>query len=372
MRLTINKEELYKGLATAGHAIGAKSANPVLMTFKLEVTSRGLEITGTDSDLTVFTLVPNNLGDVQIIRGSAPGAILIPARTFLEAARRIDGAETTIEVVDGVARVSAGRALWNFPCIDANQYPDILLDEGESAFEIPVKSLAELVDQTSFAAPLKSSRPILTGISLKAAGGVLTATATDSARLSRKSVAVPRNVEFSAVVPAKTLSGVVRMLDGYETVRVSCAQEKMVFAFGNTIVSCSLLSGEYPIGDRIIPTTFNYHLEANALELLSAIERMSILNSDKAPVVKLTMTRDKVEVSTRSDQNGSGAECLQNFQYTGERLEITFNSTFISDAVKAVRGVDVLISFVGEMKPFVIKNPTDDSVVELVTPMRTR
>jgi DNA polymerase III sliding clamp (beta) subunit (PCNA family) len=30
------------------------------------------------------------------------------------------------------------------------------------------------------------------------------------------------------------------------------------------------------------------------------------------------------------------------------------------------------LSFIGEMKPFVIRNPKDDSVVELITPMRTR
>ncbi len=373
MRLTINKEEFLKGLVTAGHAIGAKSANPVLMTFKLEMTSRGLEITGSDNDITVFTLVPLAIGETEIIRNAASGAILLNARVLSELLKKIDSAEVTIEVVDGsVAKLSDGKSEFKLNCIDAAQYPDVVLEESENSFELSAKTLTELVDQTSFAAPIKSSRPVLTGIFLKAAGGRLTATASDSARLSRKCVDIPANIAFATNVPAKTLTTVVRMLEGYDKVRMSCFPDKTIFAFGSTLVSCSVLSGEYPINDHIIPTTFNYYLETNALELLSAIERIGVLNADRAPVVKLTMTRDRVEVSTRSDATGSGTECLENFQYTGERLEISFNSTFVADAVKAVRGQDVIISFLGEMKPFMVKNPKDDSIIEVVTPMRSR
>ena len=32
---------------------------------------------------------------------------------------------------------------------------------------------------------------------------------------------------------------------------------------------------------------------------------------------------------------------------------------------------DVTIAFVGEMKPFVIKNTSDDSIIQVVTPVRT-
>ena len=37
----------------------------------------------------------------------------------------------------------------------------------------------------------------------------------------------------------------------------------------------------------------------------------------------------------------------------------------------ALKCEDVTICFMGEMKPFVVKNPKDNSVVELITPMRT-
>ena len=373
MRLTINKEEFLKGLLTAGHAVGPKSSNPVLMTLKLDMTSRGLEITGSDGDVTIKTLVPVALGETEIIRNIGEGGALVEAKKLIELIKRLDTAEVTLEVIDGTtARISGGNNVTNLPSIEVDQYPDIELEEAREAFEMPVKTLIDVVDQTSFAAPIKNSRPVLTGINLRASGGMLTATATDSARLSSKMVAIPENVEFTANVPAKTLSGLVRMFEGYESVRISRFPEKILFAYGNTLVSCSVLSGDYPVSSRVIPNTFNYFLEVNALELLSAIERISVLNIDRTPLVKLTMTRERVEVSAKNGQDGYAAECLETFQYTGERLEINFNSSYVADAIKAVRSQDVLISFVAEMKPFVIKSPKDDSVIELVTPMRTR
>jgi DNA polymerase-3 subunit beta len=50
---------------------------------------------------------------------------------------------------------------------------------------------------------------------------------------------------------------------------------------------------------------------------------------------------------------------------------VSFNPQFVIDAIKALRADDVTLCFQAEMKPFVVKNPRDDSIVELITPMRT-
>ena len=83
------------------------------------------------------------------------------------------------------------------------------------------------------------------------------------------------------------------------------------------------------------------------------------------------MREEEVEVSAKSDTNGSALEKISTYQYAGERLSVSFNSQFVIDAIKALKCEDVTICFMGEMKPFVVKNPKDNSVVELITPMRT-
>jgi DNA polymerase-3 subunit beta len=374
MRFTINKDQFLKGLMTAGHAIGNKAPNPVLLCFKLELTSRGLEITGSDSDITVWTLIPNTLNEKEIIRNGSQGAALVNAHVLTEVVRKFEGAELSFEIIDNaIAKLDDGKSTFKLNSIVAEEYPEINLERTGNAFSLSAADLTTLVSQTAFAALDKDTRPILMAINLRADGGKLTATATDSARLSRKSIAIDPSLHFSANVPAKTLSQVVSLLEGADEVEMSATAEKVVFSFGTTLVSSSLIAGDYPaVSSSIIPNNFNYYLDVNAQQLLNAVDRVSVLVTDRASVVKLSMADDQVEVSSSSDQTGSGVEKLTTIQYTGERLEIAFNAAFVSQAVRALGSEDVRLSFVGEMKPFVIRNPKDDSVVELITPMRTR
>ena len=58
------------------------------------------------------------------------------------------------------------------------------------------------------------------------------------------------------------------------------------------------------------------------------------------------------------------------FKFSGEHLEISFRASFVADAIRANKSEDVTIAFIGEMKPFVVKNDKDDSIDMLVTPLR--
>jgi DNA polymerase III subunit beta len=373
MRFTIDREQFLKGLNIAGHAISNKSANPILLNLKLELTQRGLEITGSDGDVSIWTMVPAVMGDKEIIHGGAYGAALLSCHYLTMIISKCEGAEISLEIIDGAqAKIDDDKSSFKLNCIDAEEYPTIDFEKPGTPFTLPAKDLIAVVEQTAFAALVKDTRPILQAINLKAEAGKMTATATDSARLSRKTITVDESLRFNCNVPARTLSDLTHLFDPMENVEISASGEKIIFGFGYTLVSSRLISGDYPVSSAIIPTTFNYFLEINSQEFLKAIDRVSILAVDHAPVVKLTMKDDAVEVSSSSDQTGSGIEKLQTTQYTGERLEIAFNSQFVSEAVRALGCEDVSISFQGEMKPFVIKNPKDDSVVELLTPMRTR
>ena len=64
-------------------------------------------------------------------------------------------------------------------------------------------------------------------------------------------------------------------------------------------------------------------------------------------------------------------EKIDVFKYEGQNLKVSFNSEFVTAAVKALNAEDVTFAFVGEMKPFVIRNASDDSVIQIVTPVRT-
>lgn len=373
MKFTINRDQFLKGLMISAKAIGSKSPIPVMANVKIKVSEKGLELTGSNSELTIQTIIPYSLEDKEIIRDADYGETLVANKFITEIVRRLEGTEVTFEVVDAtIAKISDGKSDFKLNSVKAEEYPDIDLEMNGAKIQIAYKEFKELVDQTAFAASTRDQRPILTALNLEAIEGELTATATDSARLAKKSIHLNEKISFIANVPATVMSEVAHLLeDDAAMVTLAISEKKVVFALNGTLVTTRLVNGEYPNTRHIIPHGFSYFLEANSQELISAMERVSLLSVDRENVVKIIMTEDSVEISAKSSQIGSATEKISTFQYTGERLEVSFNSTYVMQAIKAAKCEDVTIAFLGEMKPFVIKNVKNESHVQLVTPVRT-
>ena len=206
---------------------------------------------------------------------------------------------------------------------------------------------------------------------LEASEGSLTATTTDSARMARKQIPIPADINFIANVPAKMMVEVDHLLEGSDKLDIAFSDKKALFTFENTVVATRLVAGEYPNTKNIVPRVTNYALEVNASDLAKAIDRVNILSIDRENVVDLMMNPDSIEISAKSTQVGSASEKIDTFKYEGNNLQISFNSEFVLSAIRAIGSEDVTFLFVGEMKPFVIKNVNDDSVVQIVTPVRT-
>lgn len=373
MRFVVRRDEFLKALLTAGRAVNSKSsAMPILSNFKFVLNDEGLFITGSNYELTIQTKIPYFINDVEVIRNVQEGATLINAKIITDMARKIESEEISVEVIDQtIALISGGKIKYNLNCIKADEYSDIDLEPTGTKLSLTKLEFSSLVSQTAFAASTKEQRPILTAMHLEAADGLLTATTTDSARMARKQIPVPAEVNFVANVPAKMMIEVDHLLENVEKVDIAFSDKKALFTFENTIVATRLVAGEYPNTKNIVPRITNYSLEINASDLAKAIDRVNILSIDRENVVDLMMNSDVVEISAKSTQVGSASEKIDMFKYEGNNLQISFNSEFVLSAIRAIGSEDVTFLFVGEMKPFVIKNINDDSVIQIVTPVRT-
>ncbi len=372
MRFTIIREPFLKGLLVASKAIGSKSPIPVMSNVKLDLSNKGLTITGSNAELTIETIIPFKQGDKELIRDVTMGATLIANKYITEITRRLEGEELTIEVIDNtIVKVSDGKSDFTLNSIKVDEYPDVDMKTNGIDVVVGGEEFKTLVDQTAFAASNKDQRPILTALNLEIREGELNATATDSARLARKTLKISGTSVITANIPASVVIEVSRLIENNTSVQIAIDEKKAVFIIDNTVVSSRLINGEYPNTKNIVPRGFSYYLEANAQELISAMERVSLLSVERENVIKLTVSDEGVEVSAKSSQIGSAVEKINAYQYTGERLEISFNAMYVMQAIRAIRSEEVTLAFLGEMKPFVIKNVKDDSLVQLVTPVRT-
>lgn len=377
MKFKINREQFLKGLAIASRPTLAKSPIPIFGNLYLTLNETGLTLLGSNSELAIKTHIPMRVNDLEVIRMFLPGEALISSKTLNESIRKMEGNEISVEVIDRtIAQISDGRTEYRLGAIDSKEYPDLDLSKNGTGFEMSTKEFIRLVEQTSFAASTKEQRPILTALNLNADKGTLTAVATDSARLANKVVNLKDNVSFVANVSARIMGEIAKLLEsliGVETMEISASPNKVTFTFDNTLVVSRLVAGEYPPTRSIIPKTYQSFLQANANELLKAMDRVSILYAaEKDNIVKLSLSPESVVISARSSLSAETAkEEVPLCKYVGEPLDISFNYILVASAIKAAQAEEVTIGFNGSNKPFSIRVAEDDSLVLIVTPIRT-
>ncbi len=134
-----------------------------------------------------------------------------------------------------------------------------------------------------------------------------------------------------------------------------------------------MLEGNYPETSRLIPTESKTDITVNTKEFLQAIDRASLLAREgRNNVVKLTADEGgEMEVSSNTPEIGKVVEEIQSQSIAGEELKISFSAKYMMDALKALEGTDITISFTGAMRPFVIRPLHDETTLQLILPVRT-
>lgn len=372
MRFIISRNVLEDSLNIVSKAVTNKTPIAVLTGIKFDLDERGLTLTGSDTDLSISTFIPVENNTKQNITVFSTGSCVLNARYVTEIVKKIDSDRIEIELIDStLVKITDQKSNFSLNSINVADFPFIDFNFDSNVVVMKGDLLKQVIAQTIFATSTKETRPILTGINFKIDGNVLEAVATDTYRLAKKRVTLGDSAYVNVTIPNKSLSEVSKIIVGNEEITIDFLEKKVLFKVGNTIISTRVINGVYPDTSRLIPENFDYKLTTLTNDLVSAVDRASLLSTDGNNIVKLSMNADKIELSSRSQEIGSVVEKISNYEYKGNKLDISFSAQYIEEAIKAIGSNEVELSFTSEMKPFIIKNKEDSSVVQLVLPVRT-
>lgn len=370
MKFKIAKRLFYNGLNSVSRAISANSPIPALSGIKIEAAENELILTASDSNVSIRKIcLPLEDQELSIIE---TGSVVIDSRYILELVRKMDTDVIQVELLDGALTRFTGKSVeFTINGIVAQNYPDIDFSPADHEFAIPSSTLLTMINQTVFATSTQETRPALTGVNFNAAGEVLELVATDSYRLAKKTVQLAEPANFNITIPGRSLQEVVKTIDGEESVRINVSQKKVQFYLNHTLIQSRLIDGSYPETSRLIPLEFAYEFEVNAADFLNAIDRASFIKSDGVSIVRLSASEQALVLSSRSQEVGSSEEKITPVNYRGGALEISFSGKYVYEAIKAVNANTIFIQFSGQMKPFIIHNKDDESILQLILPVRT-
>lgn len=373
MKFTIKREYFLKALLDSSRVVFSNSSDPILSTIKLELFENRLEITGSNGSISIKNIVPRFLNDQEIIRDIKVGGILVNSKTLVDIVRNLDDDEISFPVEDNVlVKIENSRSSYSINAIRVEEYREIDFEEEGTELVINSSDLINAVNQTTFAASTKENRALLSCLNIESSGNKLIFTCTDSARLAKSEIVYKEDLpKITVNVNAKNFSDGIKSLRENEEVHLFISDNKLLIKGNDFVISFTIVLGDYPNTKNLLLRSFNFKLEVQTNEFLKILNRIVIFALERANIVKLTMTENNVVLSCKSQLLGEANEKFSLYQYSGNRLEISFNVKYVADAIRSLKSETVVLSFAGEMKPFTITDKNNSNVVHLITPVRT-
>ncbi|WP_042352990.1 DNA polymerase III subunit beta [Bacillus massiliigorillae] len=376
MQFIIQRDRLVESVQDVMKAVASRTTIPILTGIKITVTTSGVTLTGSDSDISIESSIPLEEEGKVLVEIKKAGSIVLPARFFNEIVKKLPMDDVEISVENGLQTIiRSGKAEFSLNGLDADEYPHLPQIEEENIITIPTDLLKTLIRQTVYAVSTSETRPILTGVNWKIENGDMICTATDSHRLALRKAKVESNTveSYNVVIPGKSLTELSKILDDSQNpVSIVITNNQVLFKAEHLLFFSRLLEGNYPDTSRLIPAESKTDIVVNTKDFLQSIVRASLLGEGKNNIVKLsTIEQSGVEISSNIPEIGKVVEEVQAESINGEDLKISFNAKFMMDALRALEGTEIKISFTGAMRPFLIQPQHDDSMLQLILPVRT-
>ena len=366
MKFSCEKALLQAAISTTSRAVSPKSSIPALEGILLEAGS-DLRLTGYNLETGIRTIVPADIRE--------EGTLVLGARLFGEIVRKLPDDIVTFQSENYMVNIKCGMSEFNILGTDPEEFPELPTVEYQNSLILPQSRLKAMISQTLFAVSDNESRPINTGSLFEVDSEGLTIVSVDGYRLALRHESIDKKEgaeTFSFVVPGAALSEVEKICsDVDEPASVTQGARHVMFKVGDTMLVSRRLEGEFLAYRQAIPRNNTIHVEGDTRALLSSIDRVSLIISDKLKSpLRCVFDSNLLKISTKTAIGDAYDEC----PLSGDGgLEIGFNNKYLMDALKAAPADKVRLELTTGVSPCVIL-PTEgeENFLYMVLPVRLK
>lgn len=353
MKVICNRGALLEALNITGNAVAARTPKPVLQCVKFTAEDDRLTLAATDLEVAI------RYSDNQVQIEQA-GEALLPADKLRDIVRESVDDTLSIEVSGDNANIRGQDSHFKIFTQKASEFPPVPDFEGDADFEITGGQLKQLINQTLFAAAKESTRYAFNGVLLTAQGKKINLVSTDGRRLAQakgdlvSANKVPKD-GAKAIIPAKALNLVDKLVtEPEESVGFQVRENQVILHTSSATLTTSLVEGQFPPYDDVIPKESDKKMTAATADFLSAIRRASLLTTEESKGVRLHFSKKGLVLTSRSPEAG---EATVNFpcKFEGSDVEIGFNPAFLVDALRVVDTDEISLEMTAPNRPGLLK-----------------
>jgi len=287
------------------------------------------------------------------------GKYILNAQKFYQTIKVMDGEEITLSVDDkNIACIVCGKSSHKMSALPGDNFPQIPDLVSDRSFVVSQSVVKEMLSQVSFSMGVNDQRAVLNGCFFKITDDSIMLVSCDSFKLAKvkrmtelqnKNTNNDAHLNYSFIVPVKTVNEISRLLDDDEEslTQIYVTRKHIVFLIGELTFFSRLIEGDYIDYERII--VINHKIEVNLpkYELLSALEKAALVTEERIAGsvkahVKLDVSDDVLKISAVSSAGSIYDEV--NIEHEGENILIAFNNRYLTDSVRACNSEKIRIS----------------------------
>ena len=363
MKFSISSTDLLKGLMDVSKAIPAKSALPILENFLFVLKDGRLQITASDSELTLRT-------EIEVETAEEGGSIAVPARHTIDLLKELPDQPLKIRTVgDSTFECSWASGNSVLPYFPADDYPEIkTAGEDAQTVEFPAQSLVDGIAGTVYATADDEIRPAMNGIFFDIDPASTTLVASDSHKLICYTTNDVKAAEKASFILHKKPAGVLRSIIGKDVDKVTVTFDgsTVVFTFGATTMVCRLIVGKYPKYRDVIPTSNANILKIDRTLLLNTVKRVAVCANKASNHIKFDLKEGQLEVSAQDLGFALAAYEKIACDYQGDELTIGFKSTFLTEILANMGCDGIVIKFADSRRAALILPSEEEAESEKI------
>lgn len=390
MRFIIEPEKFSANVSLVSRAIPSRPSHPILSNILLEAQeeTQHLSLTTFDLSLGIYTRM-----SAEVTEG---GRCTVPAKLLSDIVSRLPAGQITLddEAGEAIITITSTSGRYQVRGMSAEDYPALpSIDQGDS-IDLAAEALIEGLKGTLFSTSPDETKQVLTGVHLKVKSDLIEFASTDGHRLavvqadpSAKSSEENSDLEaeieeVEVTIPARALREVERMIgmkkvekdESLPKVTLKFDESQVIFDLGNQRLNSRKLEGAYPAYRQLIPNQFLNQVNLERRILLSALERIAVLASQKNDIIKCAIDSENQQLllSVEAADVGNALESLPAQISGDEPKELAFNVKYLMEGLKVINTSEVQMQLNTANSP-VILNPLGGlKMTYLVMPVQLR
>ena len=368
--LKTKKETILRPLLSLTNIVEKRHSLPILMNVLLSFKSKNLKLITSDIEIEIMSTI-------EIEETENDQELTVSAKKLLDILKNMTNDDLIeFRYLNERLLISQNKSKYNLQVLPANEFPIVNLPpQPQKTINIPQKKLKELIQSISFSMAFQDVRYYLNGLFIKITSEEIITVATDGHRLAINSdsvelAGIQDKEEIEIIIPRKAVTEIEKLCDYTdEDLKITFYQQYLKLELKSLQLITKLIDGKYPDYKKVIPDQTLTAVKIRRLELLSCLQRVSVLTADKFRGIKIHFNKNIVTLHSTNAEQEEAEEQVQ-CSRTNLDIKMGFNVSYLIEVLSNVKSESVELLLSDPQSSALLLDDNRKNFKYIVMPMR--